>query len=169
MGVASCFSQAKYNLQQKLWHSLNARYFSVSPRCQKLTILARNGSFWIYECCPIWASVNYLHVSPRTRKLPHIFTGLTLFNPQNLHQVGIIMFALQLRKWRAMRSGLIHPGSHSQDMVDLFFELGEINQLLSAFLALFDSKSHHLSIVNTCPSFSINVIFHRREGDPNSP
>lgn len=39
-----------------------------------------------------------VHVARRIRRLVRISTRSTLFHPQNLHQVGIIMFALQQRK-----------------------------------------------------------------------
>lgn len=54
-----------------------------------------------------------------------------------------------------MRSGVICPGSYSQDITQPgcgFFELGEIFQSLSVFLAPFDAKFYHLSMEPVSPS-----------------
>jgi hypothetical protein len=56
------------------------------------------------------------------------------------------MLALQLRRWRALRSGVTHPGSHGQEMVNVVFEPGGIIHPLAAFLEEFDSKSNLYSI-----------------------
>lgn len=69
------------------------------------------------------------------------------------------MFALQLRKRRALRGGVIHPGAHSQDMGDAFFEPGESIQTLSVFLAPCASQFHHHAVVSVppCPQILFSV------------